>query len=208
MVTLNEELATDFTPKLQAGIFNGVGPTPEVDAYKDLMARLTLIPFSSESPVQIDLGASVYYGGIAQTGDSVITTTSGKTQNVFNTETGSMVGFGNRENVGVESQGNFLLDVLPLEAQSSKASGSGASAPHLPVSAVARDTVKFVQAVAAKNLQIRNQSGYYVMLVQNFGKTAQLVAKYDFFDRNTDATGTQVTNSADAAFWCNRARKL
>jgi hypothetical protein len=198
MFTTHQKLGDGFTPRLQLGIFNGVGTTPEIDPFKDIITRLTFpLPLGRESKLHVDLGASYYYGGIPQTGDSITRTVEGKNTLVLNDESGDLAGFGNRRNIGVEAQ--ISLDLLPIGSTILRGEFLDGRRPTAGVAAVRRDTLTFTPAVNARALQIRNQRGFYAYLVQNLGTGLQLVARYDMFDRNTDLAGAQVTRSDDAA---------
>ncbi|MDB5034849.1 MAG: Phosphate-selective porin [Chlorobi bacterium] len=203
------ELFDGFDPKLQVGLFNGNGPSPETDSYKDIITRLTFpIPFGSESPVQADLGASFYYGGVPQLGDSVKKTVGETTVNVANDATGSLAGFGNKENFNIEAQ--IFLDILPIGGTIIKGEFMTGRRPTLNTVATSatvgtrkdslgKDIVSITPGTSAGNLQIRNQSGFYAYFIQNVASDLQIVARYDMFDRNTDLAGTQVTSAGDAA---------
>lgn len=209
MVSSRMNLFEDFSPKLQVSLQNGPGPVAEVDSYKDIITRLTFpLPLGSESPIQADLGVSYYYGGIPQKGDSVLKTVDGTTKNVANDATGSLAGMGNRSNFNVEGQ--IFLDVLPFGGTILKGEFMTGERPTAGVAATGatvgttkdstgKDIVKITPGAAAKPLQIRNQMGYYAYLIQNVGSWLQLVAKYDFFDRNTDMSGNQVKSASDVA---------
>jgi hypothetical protein len=213
MFTYHPTLFENFDPKLQVGIFNGNGiVVPESDPYKDLITRLTFpLPLGGESPVQADLGASFYYGGIPQTGDSIVEWEGETRRVVANTESGSMAGWGNRTNFNVEGQ--IYLDVLPFggtiikgELMSGQRPTAGAAATSATVGIglatsgpdSGKQVPKVIAGSAAKPLSIRNQSGFYAYLVQNIGSNFQLVGKYDVFDRNADLSGTNVKAFDDA----------
>jgi hypothetical protein len=208
MLTSRLELARDFDPRLQLGIFNGPGTRAEIDAIKDIIGRLTVpIPLGGDSSIAVDLGASYYYGGIPQTGPTVVTWADGARDTVDNTESGGMAGFGNNRNIGIEAQ--LELDVLPigstiirgefLRGQRATA-GSAAIGPSVGTvkNSEGRDSIVVIAATGATPLALRNQMGCYVYLVQNLGKVVQLVARYDAFDRNTDVTGGEVTAASEA----------
>lgn len=209
MFTLRESLFENFDPRLQVGIFNGPGTAAENDPLKDIIARLTFpLPLGSESPVQIDLGASFYHGGVPQTGDSIVRTVDGSKVTVANDATGSMRGMGNKQNFNIEGQ--IYLDLLPIGGTIIKGEfltgrrPTGATAATPATVGTARDStgadiIRIIPGTAARPLQIRNQSGFYAYFIQNIGTPLQLVAKYDMFDRNTDISGTRVTALDDAA---------
>jgi hypothetical protein len=209
MLSSRLELMENFDPRIQLGVFNGPGPLREVDAIKDIIGRITFpIPIGSDSPVQIDLGASYYYGGIPQTGARIIQFADGVADTIANPESGGMAGFGNNRNVGVESQ--IYLDLLPfggtivrgefLTGQRATAGNTATSATIGTVkTADGRDSIRVVPGTAATPLTLRNQMGYYVYFIQNIGDDLQLVAKYDAFDRNADLEGTAVKSFAESA---------
>lgn len=211
MFTYYPTLAESFTPKLQVGFFNGGGAiaASEVDPYKDLIARVTMpLPLGNESPVQIDLGATFYHGGIPVTTDSLLETVDGKTKLVFNDATGDLRGWGNRKNFNVEGQ--IFLDLLPIGGTIIKGEIMTGSRPTAGTAATSasvgitkgsdgKDSIRIVPGSAAKPVQVRNQMGYYGYFIQNFGSDAQLALKYDYFDRNTDMEGSQVASSGDMA---------
>lgn len=195
MFTLKKELFDGFTPKLNIALFNGEGVTnAEKDPYKDLMTRLTFgLPLGSESPVQIDLGAGLYYGGIPQLKDTIYTaTTTGKSDSASRATDAkfikvdpiagsNMKGMGNRMNIGIEAQ--IYLDILPFGGTIIKGELLSGKRPELD---------------ALSNLIVRQQSGWYGYFVQNFGTEFQIAARLDNFDRNTTLAGTDVKNVKDA----------
>lgn len=203
------EVAEGFDPRMQLGLFNGPGTRTELDAVKDIIGRLVLpLPLGSDSPVQVDLGASYYYGGIPQKGSTIQVWENDSSMIVENTESGGMAGFGNNRNFGIEGQ--VYLDVLPFggtiirgEFLSGQRATAGASATSATVGIVkdsgGKDSIRIVPATAATPLTIRNQMGYYIYLVQNISSDFQLVAKYDRFDRNTDQSASKVVASTESA---------
>ncbi|MBS1913634.1 MAG: hypothetical protein JST22_16725 [Bacteroidetes bacterium] len=210
MFTYQPPISQDFTPKLQVGLFNGPGVVvPEADAYKDLITRLTFpVPFGADAPIQADLGASLYYGGIPQTGDSIVKWDGEVKKTVANDATGNLRGMGNKMNFNVEGQ--IYLDLLPFGGTILKGEFMGGKRPTAASAATAatvgtkkdingKDSVVVIPGAAAGNLQIRNQSGFYAYFVQNIGSSLQFALKYDTFDRNTDLSGANVKSASDAS---------
>lgn len=199
MLTFRSKLSDRFDPRLQVALFNGTGLATETDAYKDLIARVTVpLPFDPKGAVRARLGASFYYGGIPQLTDSLIVSESGVSSMVVNDALGSAApGMGNRRNVNVEGQ--VVLDVLPVGTTIIKAEYMTGRRPTAAVTAVPRDSTRFIAGAAGSPFQLRNQNGYYLYVVQNIGKILQVVAKADMFDRNTDLQGSEVTSVADAS---------
>jgi hypothetical protein len=215
MFTSRQTLFENFDPRLQVGIFNGEGIALDADPYKDLMTRLIFpLPLGFDSPVQVDLGLGYLYGGIPQTSDSIIKTVGEKNIMVVNDETGNFAGMGNRQNFNIESQ--IYLDILPFGGTILKGEFLTGHRPTAPVAATTTTKTEMITvldtannvvsipkttsvAVAGRPLQIRNQMGYYAYFIQNIENWAQVVVKYDYFDRNTDLTGEQVRSTSDAA---------
>jgi hypothetical protein len=210
MFTLSPLISREFEPTLRLAIFNGPGaPNREIDPYKDIMAHLALpIPLGSKSPLRARLGLTYYYGGIPQTGDSIIRTIGDVNTVVANDATGDLAGWGNNSNFGID--GEFSLDLLPIGGTvikgeflaGSRATGGTAATP--ATAGIGKDTagsqiVTVIPGTAATPLQIRNQSGFFAYLIQNFSTWGQLVLKYDMFDRNTDMSGAMVHSANDAA---------
>jgi hypothetical protein len=207
MLTVRPRLGESFTPRLQLGLFNGPGVRPEIDAFKDLMGRLTAtLPLGADAPVKVDVGASYYYGGIPQTGRAFIEWSDGR--QIVSGETGSLGGWGNNRNYGVESQ--ITMSILPIgtttvraELLSGQRATPGAAATPATVGTVKTaegiDSIRVVPGSPAGLMAIRRQMGYYVYLVQNLGKDFQLGLRYDALDRNTDVAGTEVMSASDAS---------
>lgn len=209
MFSARRELFENFDPKIQLGLFNGPGVVKETDAYKDFIGRLVLpLPLGNDLPIHIDLGGSIYYGGVPQLGDSIVKAVGGKMVTVANDATGSMRGMGNKKNFNVETQ--IYLDLLPFGGTMLKGEFLTGTRPTAAVAATAptvgttkdstgKDVVKITPGAAAKPLTLRNQSGFYAYFVQNVDTWLQVVVKYDMFDRNTDLSGSDAKSFDDAA---------
>ncbi|MBL0333375.1 MAG: hypothetical protein IPP08_06765 [Chlorobiota bacterium] len=187
MFTYQKELITDFMPKIQLGIFNGGGAltASETDPYKDIIGRLTFgLPLGSESPIQIDLGASMYYGGTL-TGDSIISFQDSLLKKIKNVDVSDNRGFGTRKNFNIEAQ--VYLDLLPFGGTILKGELMSGSRPFPKTGSSNLDS-----------LVLRNQNGFYAYLVQNITNDFQIAARFDTFDKNTDLSGSQVKSVNDA----------
>ncbi len=189
MGTTKYELFDDFTPQLQVGLFNG--EKVETDPLKDIIARLTFpVPLGESSPVSIDLGASLYYGGIPQPGDSVIKTVNGVNTTALNEVNENWPGWGNRQHIGAEAQ--ITADILPLGSTSLRGEFVTGQRPTLIFQQVGPDNETPI-------LQLRDQAGYYITFIQKLSDHIQAGVRYDVLDRNTNKTGREVTSIEDVS---------
>ena len=191
-------IAENFTPTFQLGLFNGT--ERETDPLKDITARVLLpLPLAEDAKVSATVGGLFYYGGIPQPEDSVLRFENGERIVAFGNGTGSTQGWGNRRHAGLEVQvdaaifsfggthlaGEFLSGIRPV------------SATREIVEEVQNEDTVLIVTREQNTLAIRNQTGYYVQLAQDIGKKFTVAAKYDVFDRNTDLSGTEVLSTAD-----------
>ncbi len=199
MATFRKKVTENFVPQLQLGLFNGSGLMSESDSYKDVIARLSVpLPLDPKGHIRGAIGGSFYYGGIPQLTDSIQISRDGTTFLVPNDDRGtSAPGTGNRRNVNIEAQ--FAVDVFSCGPTIIRGEFMTGKRPTAAIAPVARDTTRFVAAAPGAPFQIRNQSGYYVYLVQDLGSGVLVAAKMDGFDRNTDLAGMEVTSIGDAA---------
>lgn len=185
------KLGENITPKIQLAMFNGT--TEETDPLKDIIGRVTLpLPLGEDSKVQATIGGSYYLGGVPQPDDTIITYENGARALTFEERSGSWAGWGNRSNAGVEAQVDLAL--LPFGKTGLRGEFLTGKRPEA-VTRSAGDSTD----LTVPTLIVRNQMGYYVTFIQELGKKFTLAAKYDFFDRNTDVTGTEVNSTRDRA---------
>lgn len=200
MFTTAPKLADRIKPKLQVGLFNGNGIAVETDPYKEITARLTLpLPFNPEGKIAASIGGLIWIGGIAQPEDSVLRFENGAEVVAFEQRSDSWPGWGNRSHAGVEAQlaaklfsfgatelrGEYLTGTRPEEASRT-----------IFVEVSEGDSI-ILEPRDIRTLRLRDQTGFYIMLVQTFGKHLKVAGKYDVFDRNTNLSGTEVSSSKD-----------
>lgn len=186
------KLGENFTPKIQLSLFNGT--TEETDALKDFIGRVTLpLPLGKDSKVKAAIGGSYYMGGIPQPDDSILTYEEGRQILTFEERNNSWAGWGNRSNAGVEAQ--IDLSILPFGKTGLRGEFLSGQRPE----ATTRRQLIDSAGITVPTVAVRNQMGYYITFVQELSKKFTLAAKYDFFDRNTDLTGSEVSSSKDRA---------
>ena len=178
--------------KLEAGLFAGNGIKQETDNRKDFIGHLSATR-NIGSNAKWGLGASYYYGGVAQ-GNENQYKMDGKLF-VLDNNPSNKGKFAKREYIGFDGQfsvtsslgmtqlrAEYLFGTQPGSKTSSKSPNSS--------TAIVTDTY------------IRNFSGGYAILIQDMGNLPlSVVLKYDWYDPNTkiagDDIGSNGTSSAD-----------
>lgn len=169
--------------KLEAGLFAGNGIQSDTDNKKDFIGHLSLAKTFGNS-ISFGLGTSYYNGRVYQ-GTSHVYTVRDKMFAPDNAEA-NQGGFAKREYIGFDAQfsvsgrlgltqlrGEYLFGQQPGTDKSTKSPNS----PALP----------------ATDTYIRDFSGWYLILVQDLGKSPfSLVAKYDFYDPNTKVSENEI----------------
>jgi len=196
--------------KLEAGLFAGNGIAQDNDSKKDFMGHLSYNKVLS-SEMKIGLGASYYSGSVAETNKYIYSVNSG----AFGVDSTSNVnkdGFAKRQYIGVDGQfslnsamglttirAEYIFGVQPGNSanSSSPKTGNISGTDNL-------NTTSFVKG--GTDTYIRNMAGGYVHFIQDIADTKHsIVVKYDWYDPNTDITGSQIgigkkTGKADIAY--------
>lgn len=177
--------------KLQLGMFNGndggfnqfsdttgkfantVVENKDVDNFKDFMARATY-SFKLGNFGGLDLGAHTYFG-------SLKSNTNATLHSDYSTIDSSKVGDAIKRNwFGAEFQ--LFADIL---------GGMSLKAEYITGKNVMLGGNKFANGSLLPNFQ-NNFAGYYVYLIKNIGSKNQFAFRYDYYDPNTDITGSDV----------------
>ena len=170
--------------KLEAGLFAGNGIQLDTDNQKDFIGHLSLA--KTVRAVSFGLGASYYNGKVYQTNNNVYTEKGGSF--VLNDAEANKGGHAKREYFGFDAQfsiksglgltqlrGEYLFGQQPGTDKSTK-SPNYSSFPD-----------------PGTDTYIRDFSGWYVILVQDIGRTPfSAVLKYDSYDPNTKVSGNGV----------------
>lgn len=182
--------------KLEAGLFAGNGIRPEIDNKKDFIGHFSANK-NWNGTVSLSGGVSYYNGGVYQ-GTKKVYTMTGTTFAVDSTESNKGK-YATREYVGVDVQFAAItvagLSQLTAEYLMGTQPGTSSSS----------ESPKFT-ALPTGDTYIRKFSGWYAMLVQDFGRLPlSAVLKYDVYNPNTGVSGNDAgvkgsgTGKADLA---------
>jgi len=196
--------------KLEAGLFAGNGIFQDNDSKKDFIGHLSYNK-SLTTNMKIGLGASLYSGSVAETNKYIYSVTDGA-YSVDSTSNINKDGFAKRQYFGFDGQfsmnsvlglttirGEYLFGTQPGNSANANSPKSGniAGTDNL-------NTTSFVKG--GTDTYIRKMSGGYVHFIQDIADTKHsIVVKYDWFDPNTDITGSQIgvgkkTSKVDVAY--------
>ncbi len=174
--------------KFDAAIINGsASVTSEFDSHKDYSARLSYNKTSKSEKFQFGVGASYYTGGYRQ-GRKVEyntgTNTTGEYGFVKSSDTANFEHVALRQYIGGDIQ--FTIDwaiglttiraeyVVGDQPGTSTSSNSASAAP-------------------TSDIFHRKFEGAYFYFIQDIGESKfQVVAKYDWYDPNTEVSGNQI----------------
>ncbi len=187
-LTVAPQLSSLDFLRLDAGFFNGTGPTAnDFDTRKDFIGRLSGQFPLRQLDLQIDLGASAYVGGVRQSTKYVYNTgllPSGAKGFLVDSSSTNLGASARRSYLGIDAQLYFdipLLGGMTLRGEYLTGSQPGtATSSSSPTSQPTADAY------------IRGFHGWYVYYVQNVGLDHQFVVKYDVYDPNTRASGTNI----------------
>ncbi len=191
-------MALNFEPKVKnhplryikasVGIFNGQGLTApgEYDSFKDIIARVALLPMPLSKQFTISGGISVLSGGIEENSRFIYHTIAqnGKHQNQVDSSFDNIGRKAPRKYYGADLQlkynyGKSAATELRFEYWKGTQSASGSSS-ETPV------------ALLTEPYYIRHFNGIFVYLIQNLSAKHQVVFKYDTYDPNSDVKGNEI----------------
>lgn len=181
--------------KLEAGMFNGTGApgaganTSDFDKYKDFIGHLSVSRATLNQVIKYGGGVSYYNGGFRSDNDTVYapgTDTKGvdgfiiEKTNIKKTEV-------KRQYIGVDAQVSveWAAGITTLRGEYIQGDQPNTSG-----------TTVSPAASVAGNIYKRKFNGAYFYFVHNIaGTPLQVVAKYDWYDPNTDAKGDEIGKS-------------
>lgn len=190
MLTLQASKTSEWNfLKLEGGIFAGNGIRAQYANNFDFIGHLSATKTFDELALSISGGISTYMGGTISTNDSLY-----KMQgNVFVLDNTNNKGKNNiRQYFGADIQFSIMTELLGLtqlraEYIMGEHSGDKAGAYDFKLTAVPTSPV-----------YMRNISGGYVIFTQDLSTTPfTLIAKYDWYDPNTDITGNDIANKGE-----------
>ncbi|MFN8205994.1 MAG: hypothetical protein U0T82_01105 [Bacteroidales bacterium] len=197
--------------RVKAGLFAGNGVAKETDRYKDLIGRLGFNIPVGKSPLTVSGGISGYYGkqmkdaaynkevatvAFDTSGNSYNTTIlkkTGASYYSFDETTGKFTKRDSAKAVGVERQ--YLGLDLQLNYKISGLGNLSLRGEYISGLQPGIASSSRVYTAGSGDLYLRNFNGYYVWLVQDIGKKAQVYFKYDEYDPNIKVTGKDIGKS-------------
>jgi hypothetical protein len=173
--------------KLDAGLFNGTGlNAKEFDKKKDFISHLTLNKATRDEKIRYGVGVSLYDGGFAVPNDTIYKMTTSNDTAKFTVDADPKRFYSKRMYYGVDAQ--VSIDWAP-GITTFRAEYIGGVQP-----ATSSSTTSVSAAFSAGSyVYSRKFNGAYFYFLQNVGQTKlQVVAKYDWYDPNTDVKGKEV----------------
>jgi len=206
MVTIQSRKESRFNfIRLNAAIVAGNSIAPENDSHKDFIGQIGINKTTRDENFRYAVGVSYYNGGFYQETKKVYNMTTledGITKGFAVDSTESNQGeYARREYYGADAQ--FSLDsklgmttlrgefIMGKQPGSATATGSFASNIS-PYSRIIPNPTAIGGPVDTYNRQF---TGGYVYFIQNILHSRhEIVVKYDFYDPNTEVTGTEVAS--------------
>lgn len=168
--------------KLEAGLFNGAYNKTDIDNYKDFIGRLSYNNSLFNELVKLGLGASYYNGKLGKIDTAYTWNDTAYTYLAGKNMSSKREYFGLDAQVSVESViGISTLRAEYIWGQQPVALGKSTKTPIDPIS----------KPISYS----RNFQGGYLYFVQSLGQSKhKLVAKYDWYDQNTDVKGDEIVS--------------
>ncbi len=174
--------------KLEAGMYNGTSSSAtDFDYKKDFIGRFRMDKSNKSEKINYGLGISYYNGGVRQGNNNICTIASdnnGINGYVLNSDTAHYGKIAKREYIGADFQINidFSFGLTTLRAEYIQGQQPGTSS-----------TSKSPTSQPTSDTYLRSFNGAYFYFLQNIGKSKfQFVAKYDWYDPNTDVAGNDI----------------
>ena len=178
--------------KIDAGLFNGNGTSPEFDKKKDFIGHIGIEKTTANRIIKYGLGASYYNGSVLHPKQTAAGQTN-KGVNSYEISDGAFVAnsdtaagsFHKRTYMGLDAQ---LIVETPLGFTTLRGEYLSGQQP-----GTAASTSSTTSAPLAGDAYLRKISGAYVYFVQTFaGTKLGVVAKWDVYDPNTKISGDQI----------------
>jgi len=174
--------------KLEAGVFNGTSSTAaDFDYKKDIIGRLRIDKSTKSEKISYGLGVSYYNGGFRQGRKNVYSIAHDSVSTIgylLNNDTSNYGAIANRKYLGADFQLNidWAPGITTLRGEYIRGEQPGiSSSTTSPTSQPTGSTY------------IRNFNGAYFYFIQNILTSKfQLIAKYDWYDPNTDIAGNDI----------------
>ena len=180
---IGSEIPLKFQLMAMNGNFTGT-QTKDYDSRKDIMGRLVYSIKLPGAGVGIDFGANSYFGGNRIKYNTFVSNPEG----ILDSTTYRAGDYLDKKWVGAEIQ--VFADIFGGLAVKGEYVGGVNSIS----SATNQDSKANLADKRKDPTRLRNFSGYYLYLIKNIGSKNQLVAKYDFYDPNTELSGNAAKN--------------
>ena len=173
--------------KFEGGLFAGNGISPQISNRMDFIGRLSVTKPIGFNAV-LSGGVSGYFGGVLQN-DSSVYAMKGDVFQLRDKSEANVYGYAKRQYIGVDVQLSMITAAGFTNLRAEYIMGEhpfhgGQSAK--------------LTAIRTGVVEMRKINGGYVMLAQDFGTTPfTFVAKYDWFNPNTDVSGNDTGKDAD-----------
>lgn len=177
--------------KIEAGMFNGTSSgAVDFDYKKDFIGRIRIDKSTKSEKINYGLGFSYYNGGYRQGSTKVLSVAGdslGALGYQLNKDTLNYGAIARRNYIGADFQFNIEspIGITTLRGEYIQGKQPGTS------STSASPTVQ-----PTTETYIRNFNGAYFYFLQNILTTKfQLIAKYDWYDPNTEVAGNQISET-------------
>ena len=176
--------------KIEGGLFNGNASSVDYDSKKDFIGRIyTTKEFEK---VKIGGGVNYYYGGVRQGTKRVYGPGGGKF--VLKDTLTALGKHAKRQYTGVNLQISVASGIGTTTLRSEFITGKQ------PGTATSSESPKS-SALPNQDTYIRSFNAGIFYFLQNIGKTGlQVVAKYDFYDPNSNASGGNLATEGDLKY--------
>jgi hypothetical protein len=176
--------------KFEGGLFAGNGIRPQISSKMDFIGRLSVLkPVGSD--VSIGAGVSAYLGGVLQTGDPRIFVMKNKEWVVDNDNENNIGKYAKRQYIGFDAQFNVMTAAGLTQIRGEYIFGEHAQ------NEAGSWNYKFV-GIQTGPVYMRKINGGYAILTQDVEKTPfTFVAKYDWYNPNTQISGNDIANSRE-----------
>lgn len=175
--------------KLDAGLFSGSIENNNPMDYKrnkDFIGRLNFSKTYLEETLKVSGDVSYYNGGVPNNSTKIYKVQDNGSGPAFVSSPIDSLKTTNREYYGFDAQVSYASPIGLTTLRGEYTKGQQVSA---------KGDIKNPTALTG-GLYVRQVEGYYLMFVQNLGQSRHsIVVKYDVFDPNTKASGTQLTNA-------------
>jgi hypothetical protein len=193
--------------KLDLGLFDGNAIAPETDNFKDFIGHLSVKKNLLNENLTVGGGLSYYNGGWANQSGNVFAYEKGTgyVQDASYIKLDKV----KREYYGIDAQTTFssAAGITTLRGEYMWGQQPGTLKTSISPKALVTESKNTsvingvtktitTSSTVGSDAYLRNFSGGYVTLIQRIMQTKhEVVLKYDWYDPNTDATGTDITGS-------------